>query len=341
VKLVINDYSEVYLKVVFDKSKNVTVGKMIEYANRGLDIIVSREEIINDLKNGKDVENKLPEELMSKAGMLVALGIVDYSNYNKDYINNNFGKEIEKVASFVIEEMLDYIDHIDSMMRAEIKEVINKDKNADTQQIKIKEINSNRFKDLDNLKKLKSRLESELLNNKQSIKDKLNKYAPRVYDIFNVNILDTIEKVMSIENTKTERVYEYNDVYSYIVMDTFIKGNDFAQIIGIEDDNNAAEFNKLVNENIKTGSILTINLSDDVYQTYNYAVLGDVYADGMIDARDYMAIKNHVMEYSTLGEINQIAANAFRDSMIDSRDYMKIKNEIMDDLNKEITLEGN
>ena len=62
---------------------------------------------------------------------------------------------------------------------------------------------------------------------------------------------------------------------------------------------------------------------------YTVAVLGDVYADGKIDARDYMKIKNHIMGTSNLEGAEKVAGNVYIDSEIDARDYMKVKNHIM------------
>ena len=68
----------------------------------------------------------------------------------------------------------------------------------------------------------------------------------------------------------------------------------------------------------------------NIEETYTYAVLGDVYADGMVDARDYMMIKNYIMEKETLDAVKLLAADPYRDGGIDARDYMMIKNQIME-----------
>lgn len=78
------------------------------------------------------------------------------------------------------------------------------------------------------------------------------------------------------------------------------------------------------NEIIQTGYIYTID-----NKTYKVIVLGDVYTDGIIDSRDYMKIKNHIMATSILDIEGIKAANTYADDIIDSRDYMKIKNHIM------------
>ena len=75
---------------------------------------------------------------------------------------------------------------------------------------------------------------------------------------------------------------------------------------------------------LTTGDKFTINGTE-----YEVVVLGDIYADRVIDARDYMKIKNHIMGISPLNEIEQKASQVHPDGIIDARDYMKIKNHIM------------
>lgn len=75
---------------------------------------------------------------------------------------------------------------------------------------------------------------------------------------------------------------------------------------------------------LTTGDKFTINGTE-----YEVVVLGDIYADRVIDARDYMKIKNHIMGISQLNEIEQKASQVHADGVIDARDYMKIKNHIM------------
>ena len=64
-------------------------------------------------------------------------------------------------------------------------------------------------------------------------------------------------------------------------------------------------------------------------KTYTVIVIGDVYTDGFIDARDYMKIKNYIMKTEQLNAADLKAADAYFDNGIDARDYMKIKNHIM------------
>jgi len=320
VKVIMNKYSDIYLKVIFDKSKNVSIEKMIEYANKGLDIIGERDNIINDL-----AKDRLPQGLMDKDGILAALGVIDDSSLDNEYIKVEFSSELENIALFVVDEVLDYIDNIDSLMKNEIKDIIANSDSPEVSQVSVIKINEGRLKTLSDLKELQNRAEKELLSTQEKLKEKLSKYAPRVYDIFNANILDTIETIMSLENEKEIRAYEYNDVYSYIVMDSFVEGKDFTKTIGLpEESQGALEFNNLANGKVRTGSTLTIKLSEYVYQIYYYAVLGDVDGNCVVDSMDMYKVIQHILENSKLQNEFYRAGNTNDDSKIDSMDMYNI-----------------
>ena len=63
--------------------------------------------------------------------------------------------------------------------------------------------------------------------------------------------------------------------------------------------------------------------------TYSVSVLGDTDGDGSVNAKDYMKIKNHIMEKSKLKNSYEIAADVDLDGNVNAKDYMKIKNYIM------------
>ena len=76
---------------------------------------------------------------------------------------------------------------------------------------------------------------------------------------------------------------------------------------------------------ITTGSKLRIRNTE-----YTFIILGDVNGDGLIRSNDYIFIKNHIMEYSTMTDPIQLkAADCTRDGNIRSNDYIAIKNYIM------------
>ena len=82
---------------------------------------------------------------------------------------------------------------------------------------------------------------------------------------------------------------------------------------------------------IGTGSKLEISNSQniDIFE-YIIVIYGDVTGDGRITSKDYMSIKNHIMETSKLTGNSLISADAYEDNKITSKDYMVIKNHIMD-----------
>ena len=84
------------------------------------------------------------------------------------------------------------------------------------------------------------------------------------------------------------------------------------------------------NDIVGTGSkVQILDSAGAVIYEYTVLIYGDVTGDGKITSKDYMAIKNHIMETSILNQIEQKAADSFRDGNITSKDYMIIKNYIM------------
>ncbi len=60
------------------------------------------------------------------------------------------------------------------------------------------------------------------------------------------------------------------------------------------------------------------------------AVLGDVDSDGRITSRDYVRIKNHIMEVRLIADpAERLAADSNMDGKITSLDYVRVKNTIM------------
>ena len=84
------------------------------------------------------------------------------------------------------------------------------------------------------------------------------------------------------------------------------------------------------NDIVGTGSkVQILDSAGAVIYEYTVLIYGDVTGDGKITSKDYMAIKNHIMETSRLNKIEQKAADSFKDGNITSKDYMIIKNYIM------------
>lgn len=78
------------------------------------------------------------------------------------------------------------------------------------------------------------------------------------------------------------------------------------------------------------GTGTTITLSKDG-TTYSKVVIvsGDVDGDGKIAATDYVAIKNSIMEISSLSNVQKLGADMNSNNRVDAGDYVAIKNYIM------------
>jgi len=80
----------------------------------------------------------------------------------------------------------------------------------------------------------------------------------------------------------------------------------------------------LQGEVLGTGAKVTIEETE-----YTVIMLGDVTGDGLVKSKDYMMIRNYIMETLTLKDIEQKAADVNEDGIIKSKDYMMIRNHIM------------
>lgn len=335
-KVIIDNYVEDYMDIAINLVYDESVDNMIDYANEALDYFAEYKDTIKDI-NASDVIDRIPEELAEKAGLLVALGFVNTDDYNKEYIETNFGTQIDNLTKYIAEEFVDYLDHIDTTINEEVTNTYKNGTNPNEIQTALRKITAARFNTLANLKSLKARVDTEVLANHEDIKEDVTKVANHVYGLYNENILASIEATMTKENDKSSRKYEYNNMDLYVLTNKFLATADFTAELGVPEENSdVLEYTELANSKIKTGSVLTITLSDIVIGNYAFAVLGDTFADGVINSRDYMVIKNWVMHGKDMTKITLIAADTFRDKEVNSRDYMVIKNYVMK--NQEISL---
>lgn len=334
IKLIVNDYLEVYLESMMEYTYNKNIDTAIDYANDVLDYYDEYKDMEFDTEK---IINKLPKEAKESLGLIVALGYVDVKEYNKEYITGNFGTEIDNIIDFLSEEFLDYLTNLETRFEKELQDEVNKDLTSAKLQTNIKTLTTSRFTTLNSLKALRNRAEKEILSKVDGVMDKVELVEPLVYDVFNTSILNNIETIMGLEKEKANKTYEADTVRKYIVTNVFESTSNLYSKFGIPSANKGIlTYAKLASKKIKTTSTMTITLSEGVTTTYTYAVLGDVYADGIIDARDYMMIKNYIMKDETLDKSRLYAADTYRDNKIDARDYMKIKNKIME--NENITL---
>ena len=305
---------------------------MIDTSNKLLDYYDEYKSTIEELKSGNFAALNLTDNqknLAKKAGILVAMDFVDINKYNKEYVNSNFKAEISMLKDYVIDTASDYLDYIDSKLKSEVADSV-KNSTPTVAQENIKNININRFTTVVNIDKLKERVKG-YINERQDVKDDLNRASNLVFDIYYNNILDTIEKIMLLEKEKQDKKYEFDSLYYRVVAADFMSLNDMASMLGIPSEKlSIISAENLINGKLKTGSSFTIKLTDTIYQKYTNVVLGDVYDDGIIDARDYMAIKNYIMGKDNINAIKLLAANTYRDGAVNAQDYMKIKNQIME-----------
>lgn len=332
-KTIIDNCAEDYMDVVIDLAYDVEVDTMIEYANEALDYYAEYKDTVNSL-SASMFAGKLPDnmkELAKKAGLMVALGFVDTSAYNKDYINNNFKTQIDNLTEYLAQELVDYLDNLDNVIEGEVMDTYQNGTDSETTQKELRAITAARFTTLTNLRALKSRVDTELLANRQDVKDDLSKMASYVYTMYNENILLSVSATLLKENSDPNAKYEAAEMEGYILTNKFIPTSDFTNELGVPaKHSNVVSYANITKNKIRTASTLTMKLSDETVVHTTFAVLGDIYADGLIDARDYMVIKNHIMDGEQVSKISLIAADTYRDKLVDARDYMMIKNYIMD-----------
>ena len=159
--------------------------------------------------------------------------------------------------------------------------------------------------------------------------------SPEVFEFINEVELPE-EEEPPIEPTPTD-FESYVTKSGYLVSGNYIKNikvytkvselkSSFADLtVTIADVNN----NVLSDDsNVGTGSVITLSDGTDSYSKI-IVISGDVDCDGNIYATDYVQIKNHIMEVTTLSDVQKEAADMNANLLIDASDYVLIKNYIM------------
>ena len=332
-KVILDNYLEDYMDVVIDLAYDETIDQMIKYANEALDYYTEYKDTVDSLSTSMFVA-KFPQELKplaKKAGLMVALGFVDITDYNKSYITNNFQTQIDNISRYIAEELINYLDYIDTTINEEVMNTYKNGIDSEKTQNELRAITKSRFNTLANLKSLKNRVDKEVLKDQEDVKSELSQIADYVYTVYNENIMLSMAATLVKENNDPNAKYECADMDEYIITNKFIPTKTFTEEFGLPDENKSVvTYKNSVKDKIKTGTSLTIKLSETTMGTTYFAVLGDIYADGLIDARDYMVIKNYIMENEQVSKLSLLAADTYRDKLVDSRDYMVIKNYIMD-----------
>lgn len=89
-----------------------------------------------------------------------------------------------------------------------------------------------------------------------------------------------------------------------------------------------------IEKGLSTGNKIKISNEE-----YNIVELGDCNGDGKITPADYVKIKNHIMNATTLTDLNLIASDVNEDDQITPADYVKVKNHIMNASKIQIKIE--
>jgi N-acetylmuramoyl-L-alanine amidase len=89
-----------------------------------------------------------------------------------------------------------------------------------------------------------------------------------------------------------------------------------------------------IENGLSTGNKIKISNEE-----YNVVELGDCNGDGKITPADYVKIKNHIMNVTTLTDLNLIASDVNEDDQITPADYVKVKNHIMNASQIQIKIE--
>ena len=151
--------------------------------------------------------------------------------------------------------------------------------------------------------------------------------------IYNINVTRSGEVAIAI--SEILRLLEIKNDGSY--MYGFELGTDISSIkksiIDKESKAEVSSFDK--NGKSKTSGIIAsgdkikIKTASEEKE-YTIIIYGDVNGDGKISSADYIMVKNHIMDVTKLGTLEQALADANKDGKVSSADYITIKNHIMD-----------
>lgn len=90
------------------------------------------------------------------------------------------------------------------------------------------------------------------------------------------------------------------------------------------------EDKKQIDDVIKTGDFIDVNINDSKSYLYKLSLLGDVNGDGKITSADYVKIRKHIMQTELIKDnLYFYSADVNNDDKITSADYVKIRKYIM------------
>lgn len=140
--------------------------------------------------------------------------------------------------------------------------------------------------------------------------------------LINVSGLAESQKII-INNLKNEncKLSKINEKTTNV---EFVKNIETSSDLEVKINNNEKEY-------IATNTIVDIieKTSGKILKRYYCLIYGDINQDGKITAADYVLIKNHIMETSSIKNSLLDVADVSRDTKLTTKDYVLIKNHIM------------
>ncbi len=155
-----------------------------------------------------------------------------------------------------------------------------------------------------------------------------------IYKEKKATIKVNVHKLEEGQNVELGTLKEENDKISKIGEKVSV--TDFKKKIKLSDKLDIIVKNK-DNNILKDDSYITTNTqvqiiekqSKQVLQEYTCIIYADVNCDGKITPADYVKIKNHIMEVSTITGLMKKSADIDQNNKITPADYVKVKNHIM------------
>ena len=85
----------------------------------------------------------------------------------------------------------------------------------------------------------------------------------------------------------------------------------------------------VLEDNIKTGDTIKININGEQDYSYQIALLGDINGDGVINSADLLRVRQHLLGTVTLLGVNYIASDINKDSTINSADLLRVRQHLL------------
>ena len=141
-------------------------------------------------------------------------------------------------------------------------------------------------------------------------------------------IKDTfMDRTVTIKEKEEETSAKAKIDNNYIIVVPETKNKEIASTLNITEYEVKDKANNILNNDLQA---ITGNTFKDkkANKQYTIVMLGDIDGNGVVGASDYIAIKNHIADRKTLGEIESKAADVGLDGGVTATDYIKVKNHI-------------